>query len=363
MHIRRLQALGIGVLLAVAVLPVQAQRNNNNNQPKPTPQDADLAALYQAVDAVVAGTQQPPADIPVSLVQHHLLMTQTGKVMVPFTVNIDKSKVAGPVIVYMRVIDKDAPMGVTAAAPAPAPAANNRNDRNNRNQPPPVPAGPTFPVSTLFSVEVPADGQISRAFELNPGKYELLFALKEKATTLPDPKAPVPLKAGVLRHEVTIPDMTTGLGTSSIILANSIEEAKPALTGEQLASNPYVIGGVLRIVPNATAKFGKSSEMAVVFWVYGVTSVSGKPDVTVEYTFHRKEGAGEKYFNKTQPQAHNAESVAPNFNLDAGHQLMAVLGLPMASFPSGDYRLEIKTTDKPSGKSVNQSVNFTVLAA
>jgi hypothetical protein len=164
-----------------------------------------------------------------------------------------------------------------------------------------------------------------------------------------------------MRHELTIPDMSASLGTSSVILANSIEPVTVPLTPEQQAASPYTIGGVLKISPNATAKFPKAGEMAAVFWIYGVTSVQGKPDVTVDYSFHRKEGAGEKYFNRTEPQAYNAQTSAPNFNLDAGHQVLAIQGLSVASFPAGDYRLEIKITDKPSGKSHTQSANFSVL--
>jgi hypothetical protein len=363
MQIRRVQALCLGVFVALAAFPVYAQRNNNN-APKPTPEQADVEALYRAVDAVVAGTLPAPTEIPVTMVQSHFLMTQSGSVMVPFTVKVDKSKIAGPAFVYLRVIDKDAPMGTTAAVAPPVTPANknDRNNRNNKNAPPPTPAGPTFPVSTVFTVEVPADGQVARAIELKPGRYEMLFSFKEKATSLPDPKAPpAPLKFGLLRHDVTVPDMSVGLGTSSVILANTIEPVTAPLTPEQTANNPYTIGGVLKIVPNLTGQFGKGTELATVFWVYGVTSVAGKPDVQVDYSFHRKEGAGEKYFNKTEPQLYNAQSSAPTFNLDAGHQVMAIQGLPMQAFPAGDYRLEIKVTDKPSGKTVTQNVNFTVL--
>jgi hypothetical protein len=35
--------------------------------------------------------------------------------------------------------------------------------------------------------------------------------------------------------------------------------------------------------------------------------------------------------------------------------------VPLSSFPVADYRLEIKITDKASGKSVTQNVNFSVL--
>jgi hypothetical protein len=367
MQIRRLQVLFLGVLIAVAAWPVQAQRNNNTNTQKPTPEQVDFEALYRTVDAISAGTEPAPADIPVTMVQNHFLLTQTGAVMIPFSVNVDKSKVAGPVVVYMRAVDKDAPAAAPAAAPAPAaPAGNDRNNsRNNRNQPPPAaPVAPMFPVSGFFTAEVSADGQVSRAIELNPGRYELFVAIKEKSTALPDPKAPaVPVKAGVLRQDLTVPDMSAGLGTSSVILANSIEPVAAPLTPEQAAASPYTIGGVLKIDPNPTARFGKTGELAAIFWIYGVTSVSGKPDVQVEYNFHRQADGAEKYFNKTEPQVYNAETSAPTFNLDAGHQVMAIQGLSVTSFPAGDYRLEIKITDKPSGKTVTQNVNFTVLPA
>ena len=35
--------------------------------------------------------------------------------------------------------------------------------------------------------------------------------------------------------------------------------------------------------------------------------------------------------------------------------------MPFASFPEGDYRLEIKVTDKIANKSLTRDVNFTVV--
>ena len=58
---------------------------------------------------------------------------------------------------------------------------------------------------------------------------------------------------------------------------------------------------------------------------------------------------GEKYFNKTAPQPLNATTLPPEFSIAAGHQLPGSLVIPLSSFPAGDYRLEIKVTDKPSG--------------
>src|SRR5688572_16123185 len=105
MQIRRVPAVCLAIILTVTAWPVHAQRNNNN-QPKPTPEQFDLDQLYRAVDAVIAGTQPAPADIPVTMVQHHQLMTSTGAVMVPYTIKIDKSKISGPLHAYVRVIDK-----------------------------------------------------------------------------------------------------------------------------------------------------------------------------------------------------------------------------------------------------------------
>ena len=50
------------------------------------------------------------------------------------------------------------------------------------------------------------------------------------------------------------------------------------------------------------------------------------------------------------------------FSAAAGHQLLSTLGIRLTSFPVGDYRLEIKVTDRPTGRELTQSVNFTVVA-
>jgi len=144
-------------------------------------------------------------------------------------------------------------------------------------------------------------------------------------------------------------------------VAQSVEPLSAALPADQQEANPYVFGP-MRIVPSPDGKFSKSGELSVIFWIYGAKeAASGKPDVVVDYSFHQKLAEGEKYFNKTAPQPLNAETLPPQFSIAAGHQLPGSLVIPLASFPAGDYRLEIKVTDKPSGAQLTQSVNFTVL--
>ena len=53
----------------------------------------------------------------------------------------------------------------------------------------------------------------------------------------------------------------------------------------------------------------------------------------------------------------------PAFDLSMGHQLQTGQAVPLAGFPEGDYRLEIKVTDKLANKSVTRDVNFTVTAS
>ena len=100
------------------------------------------------------------------------------------------------------------------------------------------------------------------------------------------------------------------------------------------------------------------------FFLYN-TSVdsTNKPNVEVQYNFHRKTNEGEKFFNKTTPQDFNPQTLPPQFDVLKGHQLIAGQSIPLASFEAGDYRLQITVTDKTSGKSITRDVPFTVTAS
>ena len=58
----------------------------------------------------------------------------------------------------------------------------------------------------------------------------------------------------------------------------------------------------------------------------------------------------------------NAQTLPPAFDLSMGHQLQTGQAVPLAGFPEGDYRLEIKVTDKLANKTVTRDVNFSVSA-
>jgi hypothetical protein len=377
MQIRRVLGLGVAVALVATAGQAQAQRNNNNRQqPQPQAQraqtaDPDTITLVRLVDAVATGQQPAPTDISATWESNHFVKGQGGITYVPFTLNIDRAALTaagGATAVYIRAVNKNAPPPPAAPAAPAAPAQGN----NNRNQPAAAPAAvaPVYAWDNIHFLTIPADGKLARAIALQPGEYDLLIAIKERATAPADPKAAAaaaaapaaPQKMTVIRRDLTVPDFNKPeLQTSSIILATAVEPlAQPLSAGEQEA-NPYVFGP-MRIVPNMAGKFKKSEELQVIFWIYGASEATGgKPDVTVEFNFHTKAADGsEKYFNKTEPQVLNAQTLPPEFSVAAGHQLPGSLVVGLVPFPVGDYRLEIKVTDKPSGKVVTQNVNFSV---
>jgi hypothetical protein len=100
-----------------------------------------------------------------------------------------------------------------------------------------------------------------------------------------------------------------------------------------------------------------------VFQIYNPGIASGAPNVTIEYSFHHKAPEGEKYFNKTTPQQMNAQTLPPTFDVAASQMLPGGQSVPLASFPEGDYRMEIKITDDVSKKTITRDIFFSVAGA
>jgi hypothetical protein len=394
MQVRRVRGLFVVILLTCAALPALAQRADTSKPPTRSPQEQqDIQALVQTVEVAMLsdvgiqvpapGTpppQTPPAakpltlgapdntqgDVSIKWESNHFVKGQTDT-YIPFTLILDRASVASGAALWVRVVNAEQAAAFAASITAPRPQGN------NKNQPPPVRTA--FAWDNGSFVDVPEGGKLSRAIQLRPGQYVAYVAVKEKSAAAPaanqrndrnrndknaPPPAAAPGKVGLLRHEITVPDFAgADLTTSSVILARSVEQVAAPPTDQE--SNPYVFGP-MRIVPSPDGKFSKSAELSVIFWIYNAqAAASGKPDVTIDYNFYQKLAEGEKYFNKTAPQQLNAQTLPPEFNVAAGHQLPGSLVVPLSSFPVADYRLEIKITDKASGKSVTQSVNFSVL--
>jgi hypothetical protein len=393
MHVRRVLALSVAILFVAVAAPVVAQRNDNKQPQRSAQEQADIQALVQTVELALLsdvgitipapGTPLPTTppvakpltlgapdssqgEVPVKWESNHFVKGQTDT-YIPFTLQLDKASLPSGAVLWIRVVNADQAASFASQVTAPA-----RPQGNNRNQPPP--ARTIFAWDNGSFVDLPQDGKLQRAIQLRPGQYVAYIAVKEKSAAPAGnqrsndrnrndrnaPPAAAPGKVGLLRHEITVPDFgVADLTTSSVIVARLVEQVAAPPTDQE--SNPYVFGP-MRIVPSADGKFLKSAELSVIFWIYGAqAAATGKPDVTIDYNFYQKLAEGEKYFNKTAPQQLNAQTLPPEFSVAAGHQLPGSLVVPLTSFPAADYRLEIKVTDKASGKSVTQNVNFTVL--
>ena len=318
----------------------------------------ELQPLADVVRAAVRGELVPTAR-PFEW-ENDFLQGVDGETFVPFTLVIDPAKItSSTMVVYLLVTDH---------APTDQPAAPDSDDRQSQAD-----ADQSEDVSTDFHFR---DGyiidvdpfesvshRISRAFSVPSGEYDVYVAVQGRSssedTETPDTEAPAMVM--MLKEELTVPDLWGDeLATSSVILIHEVETLDAPLSQEERAANPYTIG-TARLVPVADSIFANSEELSLVLLVYNPSlNADNKPDVTVEYNFHRRTSAGEEYFNRMSPQHFNAETLPAAFDVSVGHQIVAGQAVPLSLFPEGDYRLEITVEDNASGASVIRDVMFTV---
>lgn len=166
----------------------------------------------------------------------------------------------------------------------------------------------------------------------------------------------------MLRARVDVPDLWNNqLQLSSVIVPELVEPLSAPLTPDEQILSPYSLG-TTRIVPKLDEAFGKQAELSLIFLVYNPGLADGsKPNITIEYSFHQRTDAGESYFNRTNPQEFNGQTLPPGFDLTLGHQIVAGQTVPLSLFPAGNYRLEIKVTDNTNSAEIIENVMFTVL--
>ncbi len=314
--------------------PEQQQRKLSNDERK------EYLALNTLVDDVSSGKQPAPADVKVTF-QHHFLKSSKN-VYIPYMLEMPGGTFTSyPVTMYVRAVPK------AEAGAAPAPATKGVET--------------TWPFADVYflnekNLTTAGDvSQLGRALELPAGEYTLYIAMREAP---PKDKKQQP-KSVVLAQPLTVPDMNTGLTTSSVILAKSLDPAPEQLTGQQQLEQPFTISGY-RIVPSFGAPIPQSGELMFVFFIYNEgAAASGKPDLDVEYLFYR--AAEDKAFTKLATQSFNATTLPGQFDINLGHQVFVGQGIPVKdAFKPGDYRLEIKVTDKTNGQTVTRNVPFTV---
>ena len=344
-------------VLAVSVSSLGLFAQSKDDKKKDEAQKREIQSIVKSVDDLAAG--QPAAnDLSMTWLREDVLKAQGNKEYVPFTVQLDPSKVSGGTVAfYWRVVSKN------PAAAAPAADAGKKDDKKDKDKDNkgrksdyayedisflPVTAGQT-------------SMKISRSFTVPAGNYDVFLIAKEP-TPEKAPKNAPPTKISALKQTLNVPDFWNNeLQTSSVIVAQRIDPLPAPLTPQQQADRPYALG-MMEILPTFETKFTKKAELSTFMLIYNPkVDSANKPDVSVEYNFYQRlAGQPEKFFNKTNPQNLNAQTLPPNFDFAAGHQLQSGQAVPLASFPEGDYRLEIKITDKLANKTLTREITFTV---
>ena len=351
--------LVMAVSLAVAVPTVSADDKKQAEKLEQA-QRLEAQTLVVLVDDLASGKPAPSA-LAFKWEQNHFIKAQAEKTYVPFTLAFDPGAVTTPGVgVYLRVMKK-------GAAPEPPPAEPKKKDKDKAGDRREVALSVRGPV--LHRPADPGAGPAAAAAPRVRGRARRVRRLRRREGACRGrgraggaARAPPALKSGIIKYALTVPDLASEFTTSSIIVADKVDVLQAPLPNDQQATNPYTFGQ-MKITPAGEHVFSKKNELSIVFWIYGAGSdaTTKKPDVNIDFKFNKKNGDAFEYFNKTEPQALNAETLPPQFDLAAGHQLPGSLAVPLASFPEGDYRLDIELNDKTSGKTLKRDVTFTVV--
>ena len=359
---------GLTVLLLLTVAAV-ATPTAQDKKPKADPaQQADIAALVTAVDSLMGGN---PVESSMSLKweQEHFIKAEAGKTYVPFTLAIDPPALAtsGPIGVYVRATRK-------GATPSAAPAPTTKKDKNA-----PPPSLYPFDQIVFVNAEPLVTGQpqrIRRAVAVEPGDYEIFVAVRGPAAARPATSAPAattpaaaPAAAdaasvvqGAIKHELTVPDFQgTDLKVSSVIIASKVDQLAAPQPPDRQSDSPYTFQE-LKITPSTDYKFTSAGSIGIIFWIYGagVDPATKKPNLKVDFSFSQKLPDGEKPFKSTDPQELNPSTLPAEFSMNPGDPLRTGQEIELATFPAGEYHLEVKVADNVAGTSVSRDVNFTV---
>jgi hypothetical protein len=368
-------ARGLTVLLLLA-LPTAAQTAQNKKQKTDPAQQAEITALVAAVDALTSGTTVETS-LPAKWEQEHFLKAEAGKTYVPFTIAIGPPNLAtsGPVGVYVRAVKKGSAAG-TALPPA---------QKTGKDAPP---ASYAFDQIVFVNTEPMAVGQpqrIRRALAVEPGDYDVFVAIRGAAgavaaspsaasTSTATAPAPAPASAATtgasavlqaaLKRELTVPDFQgTELKVSSLIIASKVEVLATPLPPERQSDSPYTFQE-LKVTPSTDYKFTPAGSIGIILWIYGagVDPATKKPNLKVDFSFSQKLADGEKPFKNTDPQELNPSTLPAEFSLNPGDPLRTGMEIELATFPAGEYHLEVKVADNVASKMVSRDVNFTVAA-
>jgi hypothetical protein len=258
--------------------------------------------------ATVASGKPATNDLALAWVRNDGLQAQDDKSVMAFALTLDPSKVpSGKVFMLWRVL----------------PAGADPKDKKT------VPVFENFGTATL-------EGQtpfIGRLFLAPAGKVDVFVAVHELVEGKGS-KAPV----SVIKQTVDVPALKGG----DLMVANLFvfrPRKYPAPLAD-IMEHPYGTPEEENI-PIASPTLSKTENLRVSGMIFNAT---GK--VSVEYTAY-KDGVAEPFKKWAAAEIDPAKQGIPD-------------SVPLTDFAPGNYRLEIKLTDKGSNKTLTESLKFVI---
>lgn len=334
MAIRRAVALVVALMFSATFAAAQtAPKQDNKKRSKQEQQE--IEQVVKLVDGIMAG-QPAPTDVTMT-VEPFFMKSQDQRTFVPFVLTVTGAPKTDAAL-YVRVVNP---------AAKPDPKAKKVEY-------------PWDDIHFVPAAQLAGDTvKLNRVFMAPAGTYDVYIAFKERLAERA-PKNTV-AKMGVLKSSITVPDFYNGeLATSTILVADKVNMLSAPPSADEARERPFAFG-MQEMIPAPDMEFKKSEALSIFFQVYNAgLDASGKPNLTLEYEFHKAEGDGEKFFNKTSPQTVNASNLPPQFD-PAKFPVPGGIEVPLASFGEGSYRLNIKITDKANNNKVlSQDVKFTI---
>ncbi len=356
----------VALCLHLAGGPAFAQKGKDQKPKLSKEQNAEGQALLKATDDVVAG-KPGPAELAVQWT-NSFLKAQQGRTYIPFTLTIQPDQVsAQSLAMYLRVVKRG---GETPVVPASNDEGKNgagKKDQQKDQKDQKDQKLPDYAFENIYfpALTKPAEAgqpyRVSRAFTVMAGDYDVYLAIQE----WPFKDKKTPGKLTVLKQAITVPDYNGAeLTTSTVFLIAKVDPLQaPPTTDQLMEEKPYAFTGRNDFQLAWDRKFTKTAEFSFFYQVYNESvDQNNKPDLLMEYVFYKK-GEGQekdKPFVKTESQTWNAQNLPADWTPNAGYQLPGGFSVPLTTFAPGEYRLEIKVTDKLTNKSITRDASFTV---
>ncbi|MCY3845862.1 MAG: hypothetical protein OXH69_20235, partial [Acidobacteria bacterium] len=231
-----------------------------------------------------------------------------GRTYVPYTITVDGGRLDAPsAALYVCAVERDAPGSAAPDATGDGPACMFEDA-----------------LSGAVTMTADAQGSVSGALDLPPGAYNVYAAIRNDGGAgdrtggrAGPPDRPGAAAATILlaKEGLTVPDFGAPELRLSSVLVGDVEALDAPLPPDRQRLEPYTIGA-FRVVPRRRPSFSPEEELSFLYFVHGAGPPgAAKPDLAIEYRFHRATVAGEQLFTWTKPERYDARAVPPEFDM------------------------------------------------